>query len=418
VGRGAVVTDADSRISLSVIKSLERRNIQTAVTTESQLALSCFSRYCRNRIQCPSPSRDVEGFMKTIRNVARTGRFQTIFPTSDCSLMPISEHRDKLIPFIKLPIPSHESLKQTFDKSLTLRIAGEQGIPTPVTDLPNSMAGLREAAGRITYPAVIKPRWSWVWNQGRATYSRPYYVNSPSELVTCYEKVHSTFAFPLIQEYIPGYNIQIAALFDNGEPRAACCIREHRMWPVTGGNSVLRETVTLEPIQMRCSFSLLKALQWHGVAEVEFRVDSRDGLPKLMEVNGRFWASTDLASESGIDFPYLLYKLANEERVPSSFSYKKGVKLRWFGGDLNNLLNTLKGGPGLVNVARSSRARDLLSFLRLYEKDLHYDSFSLDDPLPFFITGASLSVLEKLRRLLAALSGDSLPEAAPRSPHS
>ena len=352
--------------------------------------------------------------MKTIRNVARTGRFLTIFPTSDCSLMPISEHRDKLIPFIKLPIPSHESLKQAFDKSLTLRIAGEQGIPTPVTDLPNSMAGIRETAERITYPAVIKPRWSWVWNKGRATYSRPYYVNSPSELVTCYEKVHSTFAFPLIQEYIPGYNIQVAALFDNGEPRAACCIREHRMWPVTGGNSVLRETVTLEPIHVRCSFSLLKALQWHGVAEVEFRIDSRDGLPKLMEVNGRFWASTDLARESGIDFPYLLYKLANEERVPSSFSYRKGVKLRWFGGDLNNLLSTLKGGPGLVNVVRSSRARDILSFLRLYEKDLHYDSFSLDDPLPFFITGASLSVLEKLRRLLAALSGDSLPEPGPR----
>jgi predicted ATP-grasp superfamily ATP-dependent carboligase len=418
VGSGAIVTDADSRISLSVIKSLERRNIQTAVTAETQLALSCFSRYCKLRIQCPSPSRDVDGFIKTIQNVAKTGRFRTIFPTSDSSLMPISEHREKLVPFIKLPIPSHESLKQTFDKSLTLKAAVEQGIPTPETHVPNSMAELRETAGRVTYPAVIKPRWSWVWKQGRANYSRPYYVNSPSELVSCYERVHETFPFPLIQEYIPGYNIQVAVLFDNAEPRAACCIREHRMWPVTGGNSVLRETVTLEPFPMRYSFSLLKALQWHGVAEVEFRVDSRDGLPKLMEVNGRFWASTDLARESGIDFPHLLYKLANGDRVPSSFSYKKGVKLRWFGGDLNNLLNSMKGGPGLVNVARSSRARDILSFLKLYEKDLHYDSFSLDDPLPFFITGATLSILEKLRRLLATLSGDSLPEATPRSPHS
>ena len=34
--------------------------------------------------------------------------------------------------------------------------------------------------------------------------------------------------------------------------------------------------------------------------------------PKLIEVNPRFWGSLALAIYAGIDFPYLLYKLAME----------------------------------------------------------------------------------------------------------
>jgi len=34
-----------------------------------------------------------------------------------------------------------------------------------------------------------------------------------------------------------------------------------------------------------------ESLDWHGVAMVEFWIDSRDGKPKLMEINPRFWGT-------------------------------------------------------------------------------------------------------------------------------
>jgi predicted ATP-grasp superfamily ATP-dependent carboligase len=52
-----------------------------------------------------------------------------------------------------------------------------------------------------------------------------------------------------------------------------------------------------------------------GVAMVEFKLDRRKGnAAKLIDVNGRFWGSLQLAILSGVDFPYYLYQLAVGDR--------------------------------------------------------------------------------------------------------
>ena len=389
-----LITDADNRITLSILRSLAKRNIEAAVTSESQLALSLFSRHCKRRILCPSSTKDLDGFLATIHNIVKKKKFDTIFPATDWSLITISEHRDRLSPYVKLPLPSHESVKKVFDKSLTITAATEEGIPTPKTFFVKNTAQLKDAAKKVKNPAVIKPRWSWIWNRGEAIHNRPFYVNSASELLSCYSTVHEVFPFPLIQEYVPGENVSVAVLVDHGEPKAACGIRVHRMMPVTGGNSVFRESVSLDQHLKRHALTLLRKLEWHGVAEVEFRIDSRDSTQKLMEVNGRFWASLDVAIESGVDFPYLLYRLIMEDRIDPVFSYKTGVKFRWLVGDVQHLFSVLKGEPRLISFRRPSRLRTFLNFLRFYEKDLHYDCLASDDPLPFFMVGRIINLLQ------------------------
>ncbi len=52
-------------------------------------------------------------------------------------------------------------------------------------------------------------------------------------------------------------------------------------------------------LQSRCC----GALDWTGVAMVEFKLDARDGVAKLMEINGRFWGSLQLADRRGRRFP-------------------------------------------------------------------------------------------------------------------
>jgi hypothetical protein len=46
------------------------------------------------------------------------------------------------------------------------------------------------------------------------------------------------------------------------------------------------------------------------VPMLEFKQDSRTGRPFLMEVNGRFWGSLQLALDAGVDFPYFVFQLA------------------------------------------------------------------------------------------------------------
>jgi hypothetical protein len=108
----------------------------------------------------------------------------------------------------------------------------------------------------------------------------------------------------LVQERIPkeGDSLGVSALFDeNSRVKAAFVHRRLREYPITGGPSTLRESVS-RPEILELGLSLLKALDWFGVAMVEFKMDPRDDTPKLMEVNPRFWGSLQLAISSGVHF--------------------------------------------------------------------------------------------------------------------
>lgn len=173
----------------------------------------------------------------------------------------------------------------------------------------------------------------------------------------------------MIQEFIPqGGAYGVSMLFNHGEPRAIFTHKRLREYPNSGGPSTLRESISFPEVEGYAT-TLLKALDWHGVAMVEFRVDPRDGRPKLMEINPRFWGSLPLAIYSGVDFPYLLYKMAIDGDVEPVFEYKTGVKVRW-----------LLPGDILWFLGASNKLKALPAFLKF--RGMGYDVLSLSDPMP------------------------------------
>ncbi len=364
-----------------------KRGIESVVAADRERALSFFSKFCRDKAPYtyPNPKENRSDFVRTIVNLVQKTRFNVLFPVCEWGLLPLSKARDKIAPYTRMPLPSHESLVKTFDKSQTLEIAQDNNVPTPKTYFPRNVQKLAEISRKISYPAVIKPNWSWTWSDEKAFFRRASYVSSAAELLATYRVVHEQFPYPMIQEYIPGIagNYSIGVLYSNSRPRAMCAIKVYRAFPISGGNSVLRETVPLDSKMKEYTSRLLKTLDWHGVAEVEFKVDPRDGEPKLMEINGRFWASLEVAILSGLDLPYLLYRLAMDDDVAPATNYKIGVKDRWVEGDIHHLYNVFRRKFG---IQYPSRLRTLLNFLRVYEKNLYYDCYDPKDPLPFFVS--------------------------------
>ena len=376
-----LITDGDLKVALPVLRSLAAKGIETGVASHSKRAMSFFSKYCKNRYLYPSPRENLSLFLKAIQRIVEETDFDILFPVGEWTLVPISEHREKIVPHIQLALGSHVAIMKTFDKSQTLKLAMDEGIPVPKTFFINNLVELEEVAQQVPFPAVIKSRWSWVWNSDRALFSRPSYVNSPQELVSEYRDMHERFPFPIIQEYIPGTAYHVGTLCSHSRVRAMCAIKEHRTIPVTGGYATLRESVELDPRMREYAQRMLSALDWHGIAEVEFKLDPRDSTPKFMEINGRFWGSLELAMAAGIDFPYLLYRLVLDGDISPVFNYRVGVKRRWLEGDLIYISNVLKNVGVHPGIEYPDRWRALLEFIKL--NNARYDCLELGDMLPF-----------------------------------
>ena len=56
------------------------------------------------------------------------------------------------------------------------------------------------------------------------------------------------------------------------------------------------------------SEKFLRAINYYGLVEVEFKQDTRDGEFKLLDVNARTWGYHSLGRSAGVDFPDLLYR--------------------------------------------------------------------------------------------------------------
>src|SRR5258706_3994805 len=151
----------------------------------------------------------------------------------------------------------------------------------------------------------------------------------------------------------------------------------------TGARSSLRESIAQPEDMVARARRILESVEWHGVAMVEFKRDARDGAAVLMEINGRFWNSLPLAIASGVDFPFLIYRLATEGACPERLDYRVGVRGRWLAGDLRHLAAVLQGRPAGWSGPYPTRWRSLVDFVKPGGGGGHYDDLWLKDPAPF-----------------------------------
>ena len=145
--------------------------------------------------------------------------------------------------------------------------------------------------------------------------------------------------------------------------------RRLREKPPAGGASVLSESLPVDPRLREFALRLLGPIGSHGVAMMEYKEDRRTGDFVLMEVNGRFWGSLELAVEAGVDFPFLACQLARGVPPEAPAPYRLGVKNRWLLGDLDGLILRLARSAESLDLpdGAPSTARTLLDFLKVRE---------------------------------------------------
>ena len=412
-----LVMDASGNHALAVVRSLGRRGVRVAAAGETWCAQSFLSRHCARRFLYSSPERGIREFRAALGRILARARPAMVMPMTERTILALLTGPDGIGSQAALaPFPPRESLRVAFDKSETLWLAASLGVAVPRTWSFARLPDFEVLRSRLTYPAVIKPRRSEIVTvDGRIVPSGPVaYCFGPERLEALFLEVHRRAPLPLVQEYIPGDGYGISALCDRGRIRALFAHRRLRMIQPTGSGSSLRESVAPPPAMAEAARRLLEALRWHGVAMVEFKLDARDGAPRLMEINGRFWNSLPLAVAAGVDFPFLLYRLGIEGTCPERFDYRVGVRSRWLAGDARHLLAVLRGRPAGWTDPFPPRLQTLREFMRLGGRDLHYDELQASDPGPLLAELVE-ALLRQVPRRLASLRSPAVEEA-PGSP--
>jgi predicted ATP-grasp superfamily ATP-dependent carboligase len=162
------------------------------------------------------------------------------------------------------------------------------------------------------------------------------FPKSRDELLRAYGATVAGYGPCHIQEYVPqtGRQFKAELLLDaDQEVKAWCVYHKIRYYPPAGGSSTLNATVARKDI-LEMSAKMLQAICWYGMGDCDFIEDPRDGVPKLMEINPRFTRSIKICSLAGIDFPYLLYKVALGETFAAVLDYRTDVFLRYLTADL------------------------------------------------------------------------------------
>jgi predicted ATP-grasp superfamily ATP-dependent carboligase len=355
-----LLTDGQQRKTLAMARSLGTRGITVLVAEETHFAPALFSRYCRKALLSPAPAACAERYFQWLIEVWERHHYDLLVLMDDPSLRAVMERRDRLPEGLLTLLPPTEGYQIAADKGLTLQQAAQAEVPCPSTLYPTDWGQVTDWTDDLSYPLIIKPR--------KSSGSRGIrLITEPEQLEPSYAEIHQDYPWPLIQECIPpGEKYDACLLYDRSSRLVAAFVqKEVRHFPLDNGPSTLQEGVHY-PELIALADRLMQGLHWQGIAEVEFMIDPRDGVPKLMEINPRFWASLACAIFSGVDFPWLYYQLAIGRTLPSIQEYQAGQLCRWLlPGDLLHFLSNprrLQMNPPLFSSGGKRPRDDILSW--------------------------------------------------------
>ncbi|MGH9928238.1 MAG: ATP-grasp domain-containing protein [Pyrinomonadaceae bacterium] len=358
------------RVSYVIVHSLARRGVTVHVGDASRLAMCRYSRQQTSFSRYRNPYRDPEGFVDdVVKAMART-RATVLIPGHE-DVLAIAQLRDRFPSEVLIPISSAEAIARTINKWQIVSLARAARVPVPDTIKPETGEEMIERAAEFKYPAIVKTQ---LGNSGKGV----FVVRDAQECRERFDWLVKTYDldvanWPILQGFAAGTGYGVCLLYNRGEFRAAFCERYLRCKDGQFGTSVFRESVYVPELEAHAR-ALMDTLKWHGVVHLDFQYDEATGQAALIEINPRFWGALDLAVRAGVDFPWLLYKMAVDGDVEPVSSYQTGIKSRWIMGEMLHVIN-------LVRRGRVRKTAQTITKI-LGTRPNGYDDFRMNDPMP------------------------------------
>ena len=354
-------------------RSLGRRGIPVGfVTDEHQIA--GFSRYTKFSATWAGPGSDdaANELLELARRYELDG--WVLLPSGDFEVRLISQNHALLSSVFRVTTPPWETTQWALDKRLTYEHAAAIGINHPWSYYPRDRQDVAQL--ECTFPVILKP--TTKRHANAFTRAKAWRVDNRAALLSRYDQAVALVGTSgiVLQELIPGdgsTQFSYAAVCDRGQLIASLAARRTRQYPMDFGyTSTFVETVENKEVEEAGS-RFLNSLDYSGMAEVEFKYDSRSGQYKILDANMRSWTWISLGGIAGVDFPYILWQIAVGEKVPPMRG-RPGAAWMHFERDLVTACHQILAGT-----------LSPVEYLRSFRMPLTFAAFTMDDPLPGII---------------------------------
>ena len=312
-------------VGLGVLRAFKQMDVERVVLSYDANDMGRNSRYISRLLDAPHPESQQEQFIGFLIKLAKEYTGAMIFPASDASLSAVSRWKTELSEYFTLACTEWPITELFLDKKRTYALADSVGVPAPRTLIPHSEEDVLQYAQAAAFPCLVKPCQSHLYFD--VFHQKMVRAKNLDEMLTAYHLADAAGLEVVLQEYIPGEDscgVNYNAYFWDGQPLVEFTARKIRNAPPELGSPCAAVSATVEEV-WEPGRRILKAMGFYGYACTEFKYDARDGVYKLMEVNGRHNLSSLLAVHCGLNFPVLHYTHLMLGEVPAQTAYRQGV---------------------------------------------------------------------------------------------
>ena len=255
-------------------------------------------------------------------------RGAVLLACSDAGIRLIAERREALAERYLLDDSEPRAQLTMLNKLSTYRAAAAAGVATPKFWVAESVADLEAVRSELVFPLIVKPRLGYVFEA--KTGKKLLEVNSYPEVAEAVEAVAATGTSSVLMEKIPGGDERLCSYYtyldEESRPLLHFTKRIIRRYPLMSGAACYHVTDWV-PELVEPANRLFRHVGLRGLANVEFKLDSRDGVLKLIECNARFTAADCLVARSGIRLGEFVYCRLTGRPLPDVSRFERGVHL-------------------------------------------------------------------------------------------
>ncbi|XCF05150.1 ATP-grasp domain-containing protein [Tamlana crocina] len=291
-----LLPEGDSNLLPFVVNCLSRkRGVNIYVISNNPKAEVRKSNKIKNFSSYPK-AKSEEEWVANLNTEMKRFKIDIILPFDEFGIQAAIKFKNQILQNEKLVfLPSLEHFLLSNNKGALAQHMKEHGVSAPSTFLFEKYEICKKSP--IDFPIILKPLEGYGGGRGIHKFE------DNDSMQSFYSS--NTVEVPyLIQSYIEGYDIDCSVLCKNGEILAYTIQKgflagTEKFGPNVGVEFLYRDDM------LNVVKRLMKSLNWNGVAHIDMRYDKSDGSYKVVEINPRFWETTEASEIAGINFPFL-----------------------------------------------------------------------------------------------------------------